>query len=99
MFLNANPTSSTITDNVALSFNVADSSKIIQSYHAIDSNLFSATLNNTNPSTYNVTGIDTPYVLPSGSTTAYAFVYSKSNTSISPATTSDMNIVFRFASE
>ena len=97
--LNASPSSSTVTDNVALAMNVADVSKIVQSYHAIDSNLFSATLNNTNPSTYNVSGIDTPYVIPNGGTTLYAFIYSKSATSITPATTSDLSISFSFASE
>lgn len=99
VFLGSNPSASTLTDTVAVALNVADVSKIIQSYHALDSNVFNATLNNTNPSTYNVTGIDTPYRLASGVTTAYAFIYSKSATSITPATTSDLSITFTFAME
>lgn len=98
-FLGSNPTASTLTDTVAVALNVADVSKIIQTYHAIDSNIFNATLNNTNPSSYNVTGIDTPYRLASGVTTAYAFIYSKSATTITPATTSDLSITFTFAME
>jgi len=97
VFLGSNPSASTISDTVAVALNVADVSKIIQTYHAIDSNIFNATLNNTNPSSYNVTGIDTPYTLASGVTTAYAFIYSKSATSITPATTSDLSITFTFS--
>jgi hypothetical protein len=99
VFLGSNPTASTLTDTVAVALNVADVSKIIQTYHAIDSNIFNATLNNTNPSSYNVTGIDTPYRLASGATTAYAFIYSRSATTITPATTSDLSITFTFAIE